>query len=149
VSEQPKSSRPRRARAAVIFLVGYLLSPLSWWNDALVNLPIAWAVASAASWAWGPLFTPVLVLAYWGTNVLGLLMMGATGTEAAGWRRGAHVWRYALLGSAAYTALILLLAWLGLARPIPAFWRQRSLPDRPQAEFRSVPHWTSSFFGTD
>jgi len=115
--------RLRRAWGALIFLTGYLLSPLTWWNDALVNLPIAWTVASAVSWLLPPLFIPALVAAYWGTNLLGLLMMGAGGLEAAGSRRRLKVSRPLLLGSAAYTLLIVVLVWLGWVRPLPAFWR--------------------------
>jgi hypothetical protein len=106
----------------VVFLIGYLLSPLTWWNDAVVNLPLAWAFASAASWIYEPLFTPALVAGYWGTNLLGLLLMGAGGAEAAG-RRRAGIGRSLLIGSAAYTLLIVVALSLGWIRPIPAFWR--------------------------
>lgn len=120
---RPARARIRRAAGTVLFLAGYLLSPLTWWNDAFVNLPIAWAAASAASWIAPALFTPALVLAYWATNLLGLLLMGAGGVEAAGRGYPRRPWRTLLFGSAAYTILILLLIWLGWVRPLPAFWR--------------------------
>lgn len=119
--------RLRRAAGAFIFLVGYLLSPLTWWNDLLVNLPLAWALASAVSWASPRLFAPALVVAYWLTNLLGLLLMGFGGMRAAG-SRPTRARLYALAGSLAYTLLIVGLVWLGLVKPLPTFWRPTALP---------------------
>ena len=118
--------RIRRSAGAAVFLIGYLLSPLTWWNDAVVNLPLAWAIASSVSWLHPPLFTPALVVAYWGTNLLGLLMMGVGSAGATDRRPGPKLLRSLLIGSAAYTGLIVLLVWLGWIRPLPAFWRPGS-----------------------
>ena len=73
-------SKHRRRIGVVLVTVGYILSPASWWNDAFVNIPIAYIFAWAASKISPHLFLPVMVLAYWGTNVTGFLMMhiGAT-----------------------------------------------------------------------
>ncbi len=113
----------RRAYGAFLFLVGYLLSPLTWWNDALVNLPIAWAVASAAAWLYPPLFTTALVVAYWGTNLAGLLLMGTGGARAAAGQLRGRTGRWLIVGSMAYTIAILALVRVGWIRPLPAFWR--------------------------
>ena len=73
-------SKYRRIIGGIFVTVGYILSPASWWNDAFVNIPIAYVFAWAASKVSPHLFVPVMVLAYWGTNVAGFLMMhiGAT-----------------------------------------------------------------------
>lgn len=112
------AGRLRRAAGAAAFLIGYLLSPLTWWNDLLVNLPLAWAVASAVSWLSPRLFAPALVAAYWLTNLLGLLLMGMGGLQAAGSRPTRRAWIYALAGSLTYTLGILALVWLGLIKPL-------------------------------
>ncbi len=39
-----------KLRGSVIVGIGYMLSPLSWWNDLVFNLPIALAVGYAVSW---------------------------------------------------------------------------------------------------
>lgn len=73
-------SRHRRLIGGFLVTVGYILSPASWWNDAFVNIPIAYVFAWAASKISPHLFLPVMVLAYWATNVAGFLLMhiGAT-----------------------------------------------------------------------
>jgi hypothetical protein len=63
-------------------IVGFILSPLSWWNDLVVNFPLAYAFA----WASGKLLSPFLtvhkwlfinlfVLGYFMTNLIGFLMI--------------------------------------------------------------------------
>lgn len=45
-------SRCRRCRCKLAFIlgiIGYILSPLSWWNDAIVNIPIAIVVGTIFS----------------------------------------------------------------------------------------------------
>ena len=32
-------------RALLLLALGWLLSPLCWWNDLVINLPIAWGLA--------------------------------------------------------------------------------------------------------
>jgi len=46
-------------------LIGFMLSPLSWWNDLFVNVPLAIAFAWLVSWFHKPAFTAALVLGYW------------------------------------------------------------------------------------
>ncbi len=59
-----------------LFIAGYILSPLSFWNDAFVNIPIAYLVAVAASAVAGPgVFPAAFFAGYLASNVAGLLMM--------------------------------------------------------------------------
>lgn len=55
--------------------IGYLLSPLSWWNDLFFNLPIALLFGYLVSWMNADWFLPAIAFGYWVTNVLGLLLM--------------------------------------------------------------------------
>lgn len=59
----------------ILGIVGFLLSPLSWWNDLLVNVPLAIAFGWAAAWFYPPCFKVAVVIGYWLTNILGLWMM--------------------------------------------------------------------------
>lgn len=60
---------------------GYLLSPLSWWNDLFINLPIAYGVAFLFGLISKSLFTPMIVIVYWMTNIAGFILihLGAKG----------------------------------------------------------------------
>lgn len=55
--------------------LGYMLSPLSWWNDLFFNLPIAYGLGYAIGWAYPQAFLPATIVGYWLSNVLGILMM--------------------------------------------------------------------------
>ena len=54
--------------------VGYILSPLSWWNDAFVNIPIALAAAKALE-RLGVGFKAGFYAAYATTNIAGMVMV--------------------------------------------------------------------------
>ncbi|MEM8605083.1 MAG: hypothetical protein AAGF24_14770 [Cyanobacteria bacterium P01_H01_bin.121] len=72
----------KRVKGSIILGLGYLLSPLSWWNDLVFNFPIAaafgWCIARLQpEWFW-----PATIVGYWLSNILGIVMMqiGATDT---------------------------------------------------------------------
>ena len=65
----------RKLKGSAIATVGYLLSPLSWWNDLYVNIPIAYVVAWLVSLADKRLFDVSLIFFYWMTNLAGLLLL--------------------------------------------------------------------------
>lgn len=67
--------------AGFLTVVGFLLSPLSWWNDLVVNWPLAYAVAYLVAKINQSFFLTALLLTYWLTNLLGLIMFhhGAIG----------------------------------------------------------------------
>jgi hypothetical protein len=56
-------------------IVGFLLSPLSWWNDLILNIPLAYLFGSLFGLLSEKLMLPMFVVGYWITNILGLLMM--------------------------------------------------------------------------
>ena len=115
----------RRLGAGIIAVIGYLLSPLSWWNDAFINLPLAWLFASLVSLASRRLFAPAMILGYWLTNIAGILLM-AQGT--AGIAAGASPRSFkrrlvlSLVAATGYTLLIVLLFLLGVLKPLGTFF---------------------------
>ena len=65
----------QKVTGGVLAFVGYMLSPLSWWNDMFVNVPLALAFAWVVSLFWKSVFAPSLVLGYWLTNILGFILL--------------------------------------------------------------------------
>ena len=70
----------KKLRGSVLLGVGYMLSPLSWWNDVFFNLPIALVVGYAIGWLHQGWFFPGAIAGYWLSNVVGMVMLqfGAT-----------------------------------------------------------------------
>jgi len=62
----------------IIGLIGFILSPLSWWNDAVVNFPLAYAFA----WVVGKFISPLMVVHTW--MFLNLFIIGYFMTNLAG-----------------------------------------------------------------
>ncbi|SDM60957.1 hypothetical protein SAMN04487949_2246 [Halogranum gelatinilyticum] len=111
------AAQRQRLRGGLVATVGFILSPLSWWNDLLVNVPLAVAFAWVVALVDSRLFVPGVVVGYWLTNVLGFVMLhvGAEGaltgsTPAYTRRRLARD----LLLSVGYTLLVVLLLSLGI-----------------------------------
>src|SRR5258707_6635269 len=65
----------RKLSGGILAGIGFMLSPLSWWNDLVVNLPLALAFAWVVSWFYKPAFEACVVVGYWVTNVLGFILM--------------------------------------------------------------------------
>ncbi|MEW6117497.1 MAG: hypothetical protein AB1553_11410 [Nitrospirota bacterium] len=113
----------RRISGSVIGIIGYLLSPLSWWNDLFLNIPLAYACAWLVSLVYKPAFLSSFVISYWITNIAGLVIMHK-GIEKIV-KKGNGDTHYTkrqflkdLAVSLAYTGLIMLLVKLGMIRPI-------------------------------
>lgn len=67
----------KRLRGAFLLVIGYLLSPLCWWNDLIFNLPISYCFGYICSWLSPNLFFPGLIVGYWLSNIAGILLMQA------------------------------------------------------------------------
>jgi hypothetical protein len=119
-----RSAFGNRRLAFGLAVIGYLLSPLSWWNDAFINLPLAWLFASLISLISHRLFAPAMIVGYWLTNITGLLIMarGTAGviTGDSRWSRRRRL-LLSLLAATGYTLLIVLLYLLGILKPLNAF----------------------------
>lgn len=95
----------------LIAAIGFVLSPLSWWNDLLVNVPLAYLFAWPFS-AWNDrLYVPAFVLGYWLTNILGFVLLHKGVAGAVSDRKTSLNWD--LLMATAYSVLIALVAYLG------------------------------------
>jgi hypothetical protein len=58
-----------------LVIVGYLLSPLCWWNDLFFNLPIAYFFGHICSFFVPEMFFPASIVGYWISNIAGILLM--------------------------------------------------------------------------
>lgn len=65
----------KHLRSGALVGIGYMLSPLSWWNDVFFNLPIALVFGYGVSWLHPRWFIPGTIIGYWLSNVLGMVMM--------------------------------------------------------------------------
>ena len=114
----------RRTSWGALAVAGYVLSPLSWWNDLWVNIPIAYAIANLAYAANSRLFMPTFIAAYWVTNILGLILMhlgirGSVTDKIPALNRAGMLWWLAI--SIGYTALIAALVHWDILRPVQAY----------------------------
>ena len=65
----------KKLRGGLLLAIGYLLSPLCWWNDIFFNLPIAYAFGYIFSWLSPDLLFPCTIVGYWLSNIAGILLM--------------------------------------------------------------------------
>ncbi|BAZ48823.1 hypothetical protein NIES4103_14330 [Nostoc sp. NIES-4103] len=75
VSEAFKKDFFTKLRGGFFLVLGYLLSPLCWWNDLLFNLPIAYGFGYVCSLLSPKLLVPGSIIGYWLTNIVGILLM--------------------------------------------------------------------------
>ncbi|HEY9834179.1 MAG TPA: hypothetical protein V6D26_26750 [Stenomitos sp.] len=65
----------KKLRGGFLLILGFLLSPLSFWNDLFFNLPIAYGFGYICSWFNPNLLLPCAIAGYWISNILGILLM--------------------------------------------------------------------------
>ena len=114
----------RKLSGGTLAFVGFMLSPLSWWNDLFVNIPLALAFAWLVSLFWPAVFTASFVLGYWLTNVLGFVLLQKGAQQALSDTPKPYTRRQLLadLGiSLAYTLLIIALIEYGVLKPLPEY----------------------------
>ena len=107
----------------IVGIIGYLLSPLSWWNDLFINFPIAYIGACAVSFIYKEAFLTAFIIFYWLTNILGFILIQkglskALSQEASRKKYSKKDFLRDILFSLAYTALIIILVTLGIVKPI-------------------------------
>ena len=102
----------------IIFFIGYALSPFSFWNDAFVNLPIAYFFASIAASLLQRYFLESFIFFYWLSNIFGIYLMVISGSEILkekfSWKKMPLV----ALNVFLYTVLIGVLAYFKLLAPL-------------------------------
>lgn len=65
----------KKLRGGFFLVIGYLLSPLCWWNDLFFNLPIAYFFGYVCSLLSPGLLVPCSIAGYWLSNIAGILLM--------------------------------------------------------------------------
>jgi hypothetical protein len=98
----------------LIFGLGYMLSPLSWWNDLFFNLPIAYGFGYAIGWLVPGWFIPATIAGYWLSNVLGIVLMQVGALDMLYDQREKNLKRELLIGfgtSTLYTVAIVALVY--------------------------------------
>lgn len=100
----------QKLRGGTLLVLGFLLSPLSWWNDLVFNLPIAYGVGYLCSLVWSQALLPATVAGYWLSNILGILLMQAGVLDLAQSPSQSRNWkqeiRMSIASSTLYTAVI-------------------------------------------
>lgn len=121
----------RKISGSILAVAGFMLSPLSWWNDAIVNLPLAlafaWLVALPCPKSWKEtVFDVAVIVGYWLTNVLGFVLMHKGVKQALSDKDSPTTRREIkkdLIVSLIYTALIVVLIKCGILKPIEGYFR--------------------------
>jgi hypothetical protein len=115
----------RKLSGGIMAMVGFMLSPLSWWNDLFVNVPLALVFAWGISFFYRPAFEPALIIGYWLTNVAGFVLLHK-GTRRVLSKEPETESRRALLRdvciSLLYTGVIVVLIELKILKPLAAYW---------------------------
>lgn len=115
----------RKVSGGTLAVVGYMLSPLSWWNDMFVNLPLALVFAWVVSAFYRPAFEVSVVVGYWLTNVAGLVLMHKGAQRMLTEKERKYSKRDLLRDvgiSLLYTGLIVALIKFGVLKPITAYF---------------------------
>ena len=103
-----------------------MLSPLSWWNDLWVNVPLALAFAWVVSLFYKPAFVACCVVGYWLTNVLGFVLMHKGAQKMFSTKKRRAIRRRDLLRdvgiSLLYTVLIVALVKFGILKPLENYF---------------------------
>ena|SRR5437867_4113108 len=112
----------RKWHGGILGFIGFMLSPLSWWNDAVVNLPLALAFAWLVSLVYPPAFAAAVIIGYWLSNVLGLVLLHKGARTILDREPSKRYSRRDLLRdvliSLLYTLLIVLLLKLRILQPL-------------------------------
>jgi hypothetical protein len=114
----------RKVRGGILAGVGYLLSPLCWWNDLVFNLPVAYAFGWLVGQMSHDWFVPGIAVGYWLSNVVGIVMMQFGATDLLQGRSPHRNWRkdlwFGLASSTVYTLVVLALVQFGASDWIEA-----------------------------
>jgi integral membrane sensor domain MASE1 len=91
------------------FFLGWLLSPLTSWNDVFVNIPLSYLTARLFVKVFRTDFVVTLLAAYWFTNALGIAMMLASGQSIIRDKNNRQRELLTILGTVAIYSLIVVL----------------------------------------
>jgi Na+/proline symporter len=109
-----------KIKGGFLTVIGYILSPLSWWNDPFVNFPIAYLFGSLFSLISRKLFIPFMIIGYWLTNILGLILMNQGVSDILKKENEKNKRKnliFNILVSTLYTLLIIALVYFRILKP--------------------------------
>jgi len=115
----------RKAIGSITAFVGYMLSPLSWWNDLFVNVPLALAFAWVISLFSKRAFMPSLVVGYWLTNVVGFILLHKGAQQILSKQSKLYSRRDLAKDvaiSLVYTVVIVILVQFGVLKPVQSYF---------------------------
>ena len=115
----------RKISGGVLATIGYLLSPLSWWNDAFINIPLALVFAWLVGFFYKPAFAASLIIGYWLTNVLGLVLMHKGARQILSEKPppdSRREWLIDVIVSLVYTGVIIILIKLEILKPFAGYF---------------------------
>lgn len=102
-----------------IFFIGWILSPLTFWNDAFVNIPLSYLAANIFIKIFPSDFLITVVVFYWLSNVAGLFIMYASGKYMITSRKDVIRELVILIATmAVYTAILMWLSRVGFLKPL-------------------------------
>lgn len=113
----------RRLMDIILVTIGFMLSPLSWWNDLVINVPLAYLLSIPFSLINEHLFLPGFILGYWLTNLLGFLMLHRGGEGLAYRARPVMSVKRSLLVSVLYSVIMIILVLAGWLAPPTEYLR--------------------------
>ncbi len=105
----------KKVWGGLLFIVGFLLSPLSWWNDLFINIPLAYGFGWLVSLFAPNFFLSSIILGYWLSNILGLFLMHQ-GSQITTGKDANFSLKNQLLVATGYTLLIILLWFFGIIK---------------------------------
>ena len=118
----------RKGQGSLLAFLGFMLSPLSWWNDAFINLPLAVGFGWLAARFHKPAFEPAVIFGYWLTNICGFILMHKGAQRMLGETARRYTRRDLArdIGvSLAYTLLIVVLLRFGILQPFENYFPEK------------------------
>ena len=115
----------QKLNGGMLVTIGFILSPLSWWNDLIVNIPLALVFAWIISAFYQPAFETSLIVGYWLTNLAGFVLMHKGTQKLLATKSRTYTRRQFYkdaLVSVFYTALIVVLVKLKIFTPLEAYF---------------------------
>ena len=97
----------------LLVATGFILSPLSWWNDLVINVPLAYIFSVPFSLLNEKLFLPAFIVGYWLTNLIGFILLYWGGEGLVKKRYKKLNLRQSLYISMLYSFIIIVLVYLG------------------------------------
>lgn len=100
----------------LLFFIGWLLSPFTTWNDVFINIPLAYLAASLFFKIFPGNFAFQVIIFYWLSNGLGMLLMYAAGRNVL--KEKSLSFKSILITLLIYSTMLFLLDKFVALRPI-------------------------------